>query len=625
LSDLTAGIGLAKSGYDAFKFLSPLIFAANGGLIEGRPHFYTGGSKDQPSDSSPDDNETDYTPMFQSASDETGIPTNLLIAQAKQESQLNPNITGKAGEVGMMQILPSTARKPGLNLDPVDPEDLKDPKNNIMFGARYLKALGDRAGVQDWTDPTQSALALKAYNGGGDKNYVQNVFSHLGNRAIGTGYQQPSMLDKITSGLGKAGNAAGNLLSLNDQGGLSDTQLSLLSGLFGMLASPSHTLLGSIGTGGLTGVKTYEQLRNDLAARQEKGASSALTAPSGYVAQFDPTGKFIGYRLAANVTDYTSRTGLGAPQKAVQGPPAPTGVSPNAPNAPTAPRAPSVVMPEYGQNAYHAKIAPTSDADEPFKQYGLGTTEPVGVASQMAAKLPGYADQYKTDKALADTKLARSANTSQITSDLNNVSSAVNSIDPNSFASAGPGQAERARLIAMYNVLAPKVGLPDKIDPNDKTVDDAYIINKINSLAGPTQAGQQGIHAGYIANAITGALPSGNIPTGAANHILASMYVAKQEDADFKQYQQAYVQKYGTLYGVNNAFEHDMRPIYNRDKALIEKSLAAQKVPLRDSNGTVTGYTRASPLDAIRANPNNAVQFEKQYNAPGLARYALQG
>jgi soluble lytic murein transglycosylase-like protein len=111
-------------------------------------------------------------PHFQRASEETGIPVPVLVAQARQESNFRPDAVGRAGEVGVMQIMPSTARQPGFGVPPADPAALRDPGANIRFGAQYLAA---RAGQGDWNDPQFRAGALRNYNGGGDPNYVQNV------------------------------------------------------------------------------------------------------------------------------------------------------------------------------------------------------------------------------------------------------------------------------------------------------------------------------------------------------------------------------------------------------------------------------------------------------------------
>jgi len=115
----------------------------------------------------------EWIQYYREASAETGIPMDLLIAQHRQESGFNPKARGAAGEIGLGQIKPSTARDPGYGLTGVDPATLDDPRNNILFSARYLKARGGQG--TDWNNPAAQAQALAAYNGGGDPNYVQNV------------------------------------------------------------------------------------------------------------------------------------------------------------------------------------------------------------------------------------------------------------------------------------------------------------------------------------------------------------------------------------------------------------------------------------------------------------------
>ena len=72
-------------------------------------------------------------PIYQAASARTGIPADVLIAQTKQESGFNPNATGKAGEIGMAQVMPATARDPGFGMTGVDPKALRDPATAINF------------------------------------------------------------------------------------------------------------------------------------------------------------------------------------------------------------------------------------------------------------------------------------------------------------------------------------------------------------------------------------------------------------------------------------------------------------------------------------------------------------
>ena len=116
-------------------------------------------------------------PHFEEASRATGIPVPVLMAQAQQESGGDPNARGRSGEIGVMQIMPSTARQPGFGMAPVDPNTLTDPRANIMAGAQYLAARAGR-GV-DWNDSAQRAQALGRYNGGGDPNYAQNVERYM--------------------------------------------------------------------------------------------------------------------------------------------------------------------------------------------------------------------------------------------------------------------------------------------------------------------------------------------------------------------------------------------------------------------------------------------------------------
>jgi soluble lytic murein transglycosylase-like protein len=130
-------------------------------------------------------------PIYQEASARTGIPVDVLIAQGKQESGFNPNAVGGAGEIGVHQIKPSTAKDPGFGLTGIDPATLKDPRVNINFAADYLKARGGPR--TDFSNPATVAAALKNYNGGGDPNYVANVLRYVpGARASLAGATAPS-------------------------------------------------------------------------------------------------------------------------------------------------------------------------------------------------------------------------------------------------------------------------------------------------------------------------------------------------------------------------------------------------------------------------------------------------
>lgn len=89
---------------------------------------------------------------FEEASRETGLSVRLLEAVAEAESGLNPRAVSPAGALGLMQLMPETARALGVR----DPFDLRE---NVLGGARYLRGLLDRYGGD-------LVKALAAYNAG---------------------------------------------------------------------------------------------------------------------------------------------------------------------------------------------------------------------------------------------------------------------------------------------------------------------------------------------------------------------------------------------------------------------------------------------------------------------------
>ncbi|MGB9791097.1 MAG: lytic transglycosylase domain-containing protein [Thermacetogeniaceae bacterium] len=93
-----------------------------------------------------------FDSLFIAAGRAFGIDPALLKAVARAESGLNPRAVSPAGALGIMQLMPATARALGV-------KDPFDPLQSIFGGARYLRYLLDRFGGD-------VRLALAAYNAG---------------------------------------------------------------------------------------------------------------------------------------------------------------------------------------------------------------------------------------------------------------------------------------------------------------------------------------------------------------------------------------------------------------------------------------------------------------------------
>ena len=86
----------------------------------------------------------------------------MLTALAYQESRLDQSVRSKAGAVGVMQLLPSTAADPNIGIP-----DITKLENNIHAGTKYLRFIRDRYFSDPAIDPlNQTLFTFAAYNAG---------------------------------------------------------------------------------------------------------------------------------------------------------------------------------------------------------------------------------------------------------------------------------------------------------------------------------------------------------------------------------------------------------------------------------------------------------------------------
>lgn len=120
---------------------------------------------------------TNVDEIIEVFSEKYGVDEDFIKAIIKQESGFNPKATSKKGAMGLMQLMPKTAKALGV-------VDAYNPSQNIEGGVKHLKGLLDSYNGD-------KELALAAYNAGSGavrkyggippyketQNYVKSIMS----------------------------------------------------------------------------------------------------------------------------------------------------------------------------------------------------------------------------------------------------------------------------------------------------------------------------------------------------------------------------------------------------------------------------------------------------------------
>ncbi len=119
--------------------------------------------------------------MLTETAQKYGVDKKLVLALANAESGYRPDVVSSAGAVGVMQLMPDTAKGLGVS-------NSFDARQNIDGGVRYLKQMLDMFGGD-------KSKALAAYNAGPGavqkyggippysetQSYVKNILADINN------------------------------------------------------------------------------------------------------------------------------------------------------------------------------------------------------------------------------------------------------------------------------------------------------------------------------------------------------------------------------------------------------------------------------------------------------------
>lgn len=135
-----------------------------------------------------------YDGIIREYADSIGWDWKLLAAVIYKESQFRIEARSHRGAEGLMQMMPSTARK-------WCDGDISSPEESVNAGARYLESLSRRYRKLSANELERMKFTLAAYNAG--EGRIRDVINYAGLRKVDTGYWDsvttviPEMRDSV--------------------------------------------------------------------------------------------------------------------------------------------------------------------------------------------------------------------------------------------------------------------------------------------------------------------------------------------------------------------------------------------------------------------------------------------
>lgn len=579
----------------------------------------------------------DLYPHYQEAERVTGVPISVLAAKDRQESGFSQDKPGGAGEIGITQVKPSTARDPGFGMQGVDPESLKDPRNNILFGSQYFAARGKAAGTKNWNDPEQIAAALRANNGGGDPNYVENVFRYLpGGNSIASamkGAQQPQSNAPQQKEAQIPFKEVATKEGLSGLFGISMTdsdRMALLAASGKLMSTP-----GRLGTGLGAAAQQFAQTKMDYLKNQRELAESQARGERERASAYETTGRGIKERLQPAATavmvygqDASGQPIVGAiPMPKVGA--APVSMNPaggaeqkpftpptqesGAPSGPTAPTGPTA-QPQ----AIDLQLGPVHDeAVTPYqnnKTAALREMADKATENQLGIYSPKKAESFKEMRDAATAAASAAQDTSY---NLAQGVRAYTDIPATGLLSAGAGASLRYAAANYFNTAMNLTG-NERINP--EAISGKEVETKLNTLR--SQSAQKGLgrEAGFWLQALEKAGPNVELNKETSAEILANMYVGNRATRE----RASVYNQYGDMTGGLGSDASDVFERINPMGAYSKEANVIKDILLK-TNAVMPDGRNQNWISLLVENPNMANKFDQlvkdQYKIQNLSRY----